>query len=189
MWPILLILAIVPMVFMWSGSVQQVFPALAKYLPEKTTTVTTPEQQAVASLPPELQKSADSGRWYLSQTKTGYVAWTMSADGQYRLAVGCRAGAEAAIQVTNHTGATMPGGLVLNYEYGRLALKDGYYTGTDLVNAVAQFKDVYLQGPANEVLAQFTMPGSDSNSVARTVESACAQPKTTTPSDTGAVNQ
>jgi hypothetical protein len=189
MWPIILILAIVPMVFMWSGSVQQVFPALAKYLPEKTTTVTTPEQQAIANLPPELQKSADSGRWYVSQTKNGYVAWTMSADGQYRLAVGCRAGAPAAVQVTNHTGATMPGGLVLNYEYGRLVLKDGYYAGADVVNSVAQFKNVYLQDNANEVLAQFTAPGTDSNSVARTVESVCIQPAAVTSPDAGAVNQ
>ena len=33
MWPFILILAIVPMIFFWSDSVRDMFPQLEKYLP------------------------------------------------------------------------------------------------------------------------------------------------------------
>jgi hypothetical protein len=173
MWPFILILAIVPMIFFWSDSVRTMFPALQKYLPEKSSTA-GPAQPNSANLPPELAKSAEAGRWYVSDTKKGYVAWAMSADGQYRLAVGCRPDAQGSLQVTASNGATMPDGLHLNYQYGNLPLKQGYYVGPELINAVAQFKDVYLQTGANEVKAQFTVAGPDSNGVARDVQNVCA---------------
>lgn len=175
MWPFIMILAIVPMIFFWSDSVRNVFPALEKYLPAKSSSaasVTNP--QGGQALPPELAKSALSGRWYVSQTKQGYVAWTMSADGQYRLAVGCRPGARGALQVTQSSGAPIRDDLHLNYQYGDLPLTQGTYTGEELINGVAQFKDLYLQTGAKEVLAQFTVSGADSNSVARTVETTCS---------------
>lgn len=176
MWPFILILAIVPMIFFWSDSVRDLFPQLEKYLPEKSATALGPKQ-GPANLPPELAAGTEPGRWYLSQTDKGYVAWTMSADGQYRTAVGCNAGAPATLQVTHLTGATLPDGLHLNYQYGQLSLAKGYYTGPDLIGGVAQFKDVYLQNDAAEVLAQFTVPTAESNAVARTVERTCAAPR------------
>jgi len=39
MWPFLLILAIVPMVFYWSDSVRALFPQLDPYLPDKASSV------------------------------------------------------------------------------------------------------------------------------------------------------
>jgi hypothetical protein len=174
MWPFVLILAIVPMIFFWSDSVRSMFPALQKYLPEKSSSAAGPNPASTANLPPELAKNVESGRWYVSNTKKGYVAWTMSADGQYRLAVGCRTDAPGSLQVTASSGATMPEGLHLNYQYGTLPLRQGYYTGAELINAVAQFKDVFLQTGANEVKAQFTIPGPESNGVARDVQSVCA---------------
>ncbi|KVP16936.1 hypothetical protein [Burkholderia ubonensis] len=178
MWPFILILAIVPMIFFWSDSVRDLFPQLEHYLPEKSSTALMPKQEQ-PNLPPELKAGAEPGRWYISQTDKGYVAWVMSADGQYRTAVGCHAGAPATLQVTHLTGATMPNGLHLNYQYGKLPLTKGYYTGAELINGLAQFKDVYLQNEATEVLAQFTVPTAESNAVARAVEGACAAPGTT----------
>jgi hypothetical protein len=72
----------------------------------------------------------------------------------------------------------MPDGLSVNYQYGKLPLTQGYYTGADVVNGVAQFHDVYLENAATEVLAQFTVPASDSNTVARAVETTCAPAST-----------
>jgi hypothetical protein len=168
-------MAIVPMIFFWSDSVRDMFPALKKYLPEKSSTAHLPGQgPSSANLPPELAKNAESGHWYVSNTKKGYVAWTMSADGQYRLAVGCRPDAQGSLEVTASTGAALPDGLHLNYQYGDLRLTKGGYAGDELINAVAQFKDVYLQTGSNEVKAQFTIPGADSNGVARDVQNTCA---------------
>lgn len=172
MWPVLFILAIVPLIFFWSDSARDMFPQLDKYLPAKSAPHLPAEQRT--SLPPELLAGAEPGRWYISQTDKGYVAWVMSADGQYRAAVGCHAGAPATLQVTHVSGATLRNGLNLNYQYGKLPLTQGYYTGADVVNGVAQFKDVYLQTDATEVLAQFTLPAPESNAVARAVESTCA---------------
>jgi hypothetical protein len=178
MWPFILIMAIVPMIFFWSNSIRDMFPALQKYLPEKSAPAQVPAQNT-ANLPPELAKSAEPGHWYVSNTKKGYVAWAMSADGQYRLAVGCRPDTQASLQVTAMSGATMPAGLHLNYQFGDLRLTQGYYAGDELINAVAQFKDVYLQTGANEVKAQFTVAGPDSNGVARDVQNTCAAPQST----------
>jgi len=174
MWPFLLILAIVPMIFFWSDSIRDMFPSLEQYLPAKSSTETFAPKQP--DLPAELLAAAEPGRWYISQTAKGYVAWTMSADGQYRAAVGCHAGAPATVQVTHMSGATLQQGLVLNYQYGKLPLAQGYYTGGDVINGIAQFKDIYLQNEATQVLAQFTVPAADSNAVARSVQAACATP-------------
>jgi hypothetical protein len=173
MWPVLFILALVPLFFFWSDSVRDLFPQVEKFLPEKSAVGAVPGVTR-PDLPPELLAGATPGRWYLSETAKGYVAWVMSADGQYRVAVGCHAGAQATLQVTHASGKPMPDGLHVNYQYGKMPLTLGYYTGPDLVNGVAQFADVYLQNDATEVLAQFTMPVADSNSVARSVGATCA---------------
>lgn len=185
MWPFIFILAIVPMIFFWSDSIRDLFPSLEKFLPEKASTAPV-NTAATADLPPELLAGAEPGRWYISQTAQGYVAWVMSADGQYRTAVGCHTGAPATLQVTHKTGATMPNGLHLNYQYGKLPLTGGYYTGAELVNGLAQFKDVYLQNSATEVLAQFAMPAVDSNSVARSIQTICAPTPVAAATDTPA---
>ena len=183
MWPFIFILAIVPMIFFWSDSVRDLFPSLEKFLPQKASNAPV-NANTTADLPPELLAGAEPGRWYISQTAQGYVAWVMSADGQYRTAVGCHTGAPATLQVTHKTGATMPDGLHLNFQYGKMPLTGGYYTGADLVNGLAQFKDVYLQNSATEVLAQFAVPALDSNSVARSVQTICAPAQAAAPADT-----
>lgn len=173
MWPFLLILAIVPMIFFWSDSVRDVFPALKEYLPEQSSSALLSGKET-PNLPPELAAGAEPGRWYVSQTEKGYVAWVMSADSQYRVSVGCHNNAPATLQVTHLTGATLPDGLHLNYQYGLMPLTTGYFTGETVINDVAQFQDVYLQNTATEVLAQFTVPAADSNTVARAVQTVCA---------------
>src|SRR4051812_22467360 len=105
MWPILFILAIVPMIFFWSDSVRDLFPSLDKYLPAKSSTTVVQAKTNKVNVPPELVAGAEPGRWYISQTAEGYVAWTISADGQYRAAVGCHLGAPATLQVTHLSGA------------------------------------------------------------------------------------
>lgn len=183
MWPFLFILAIVPLIFFWSDSVRDLFPQLEEFLPQKAQKAPVEGEQH--QLPPELLAGAEPGRWYISQTDKGYVAWVMSADGQYRTAVGCHTGAPATLQVTHLSGATLPDRLHLNYQYGKLPLTNGYYAGADVVNGVAQFHDIYLQNEATEVMAQFAVPAADSNAVARSVASACAPAdNTSTPTTT-----
>lgn len=171
MWPFVFILAIIPMIFFWSDSVREMFPQVSQYLPEKNAKIPGPTQN---NLPPELAAGAAPGRWYVSQTDDGYVAWAMSGDSQYRMALGCHKGAPATLQVTHLSGATMPDGLHLNYQYGAIPLTQGYYTGPLLIDGLSQFKDVYLQDQSTAVMAQFTVPGTDSNAVARTVSQVCA---------------
>jgi hypothetical protein len=182
MWPIIFILALAPLIFFWSDSVRDIFPQLEEFLPEKSAVGAVPGVTQ-PNLPAELLAGAEPGRWYISETDKGYVAWAMSADGQYRTAVGCHAGAPATLQVTHLSGATLPNGLHLNYQYGKLPLSNGYYTGDDVVSGVAQFHDIYLQTEATEVMAQFAVPAADSNAVARSVERICA-PASTSPTQT-----
>lgn len=171
MWPFLLILAMIPLLFYWSDSVGTVFPALQKFLPEKNSPVA-----GVAGPSPTQSPEAyglEPGQWYVSEGDTGYVAWTVSADGQYRLAVGCRPQAEASIQVTHTSGAELASDFNLNYGFGLLGLSESFYAGSDLVGAVAQFSDVYLQKPNREVLAHFQVPAADSGLVARALQQTC----------------
>ncbi|MFY2597358.1 hypothetical protein ACOTHJ_15660 [Achromobacter xylosoxidans] len=171
MWPFLLILAIIPMIFFWSDSVQELFPSLAQYLPDKDkkTEVVAMQPQATSAA----QAGGDPGKWYVSKSEAGYVAWVISEDGLHRLAVGCYPDTPATLQVTHLSGNPLPDGLLLNYQFGTLPLTAGAYSGPELINAAAQLKDTYLQSRATEVIAQFKMAGPESNSVARSLSEAC----------------
>lgn len=170
MWPFLFILALVPMIFFWSDSVRELLPQLSEFLPEKNAPV-APQQAGEMAAP---DGTAVPGKWYASQTAEGYVAWMLSSDGHYRLTVGCHTQTPATLQVSHLTAQPIAAGLQLNYQYGRLPLTQGYYKGDELINGVAQFKEVTLQDSAAYALARFTAPGTDSNAVARALAEQCA---------------
>lgn len=174
MWPFLFLLAIVPAIYYWSDSVREMFPALEEFLPSKDAAL-TPSDSPANQLPATLQEGQLPGQWYVIEHDGQYLAWMMSDDGQYRVAVGCHKESPAALQVTHLGGATPPQELHLNYQYGALLLNKGGYYGPELVGSVAQFSDVYLQNSAKEVLARFQAPAASSNLVARAIESTCAQ--------------
>lgn len=173
MWPFLLILALVPMIFYWSDSAHDLFPGLAEYLPDRE------KKTAVIELQPEQtpthQAGGEPGKWFVSQTQTGYVAWVISQDGHYRLAVGCYTDTPATLQITHLSGYRLGDGLTLNYQFGTLPLTAGAYAGDELVNATAQLKEVHLQSRSGDVRSHFTMPGAESNAVARNLLEFCPQ--------------
>lgn len=173
MWPILLILALVPMIFMLSDSVYDLFPGLGDLLPDRDAKQEIIETQPEHS--PARNAGGQPGTWYVSDTEGGYVAWAISQDGTYRLAVGCYPDTPATIQATHLSGEQLPDGMALNYTYGVLPLTAGAYTGDELVAATAQLKDVYLQTESGEVQAQFTIPGHESNAIARQIRDVCTQ--------------
>ena len=168
MWPFLFILALVPMFFYWSDSVSSVFPALASYFPEKKPVDVVAPGQA----PQATAKGSDTS-WFES-TEGGYVAWLRSLDENYRLAAGCREGGQAVLQVTEvASGQALDVPLVLNFQYGALSLASGVYAGPELVGAIAQFQDIYLQSPTGVVYAQFQATQSNSGAIARTLTQMC----------------
>lgn len=173
MWLFLFILALVPLLYYWSDSVVEVFPDLKSLFPEKSSMNqvavydgASPEGDPTAGVP---------NKWYTSETAEGYVAWTVSGNGAYRLAVGCHAQAPATLQVTPVSSSPIPAQLTLNYVYGSLPLQDGYYAGDELIGSTAQFGQIHLQDPAAVVLADFQVPTSESNSIARALQASCAQ--------------
>lgn len=170
MWPFLFILALVPMIFFWSDSVRELLPQMASFLPEKNAPVAPPQ----AGQPGSPVDTVVPGKWYGSKSEEGYVAWMLSADGQYRVTVGCRTEKPATLQVSSLSTQPMAQNLQLHYSYGWLPLNQGYYSGSELINGVAQFKDVTLQDPAAYALARFTVPGTESNAVARALSEQCA---------------
>lgn len=173
MWPFILILAIVPMIFFWSDSVETLFPQLSKFLPDKDKASPAVIAVGQAAQTSENQGGGEPGRWYeLSSTKS-YVAWSISMDGHYRLAVGCHEGQPAVMQVTSVEGHTLPDRLALNFATGTLPLDAATYTGPELVPATAQFKTVFLESPTAEVYAQFSLDGFRSNQIARTIQTFC----------------
>lgn len=173
MWPFLFIIVMIPMIFIWSESARELFPTLAEYLPEKSSSGTLTQPVTNPGMPKDLASGIAPGRWYTTESSDGYVSWAMSADGQYRIAVGCRLESQATIQLTDKLGSAPDANLVLNFGYGAVPLDKGFFTGAGLVNGVAQFKDVYLQNSATQVLAQFTVPPVESNAVARAVAAKC----------------
>lgn len=171
MWAFLLLLAIVPLTFFWSDSVLTIFPQLAPYLPAKTASAPGVQVSPEASAP----LAEGINRWVETTSEQGYVAWTLSQDGRYRLAIGCQPKQPAALQVTQITGEPFADPLTVNYSYGTLPLKSGFYVGSELVGAVSQFKDIYLQRVDDEaVLAQFQVDSLVSGTVARSIQSNCA---------------
>jgi hypothetical protein len=171
MWIFLLVLALVPLAFYFSDSVIAVFPQLADYFPAKHAN--QPALSAKAHVGPD-GKTEEPGRWYSTSTPKGYLAWTLSADGTYRLAAGCHKAGKPSLQVTNTEGKGLGDGLFLNFEYGMLQLGAGAYAGPDLVGSLAQFKTIYLQTRSRSVLAQFDVDGVESNSIARSLQAQCA---------------
>ena len=122
---------------------------------------------------PTAQVQGEHTHWMESQSEEGYVASALSMDLAYRLAVGCRANAEAVLQVTHITTAPIQDTLYLNYQYGHLPLPSGVYAGPELLGAVAQLETTYLQTQAGEVLAQFQVDGATSGLIARALEQHC----------------
>lgn len=173
MWAFIFVLAIIPMVFYWSDSVREMFPALNTYLPEKSSSQFIGAEPPVATAPDADPTQGEPYKWSESFSEKGYVAWTLSLDRQYRLAVGCRPQANAVLQVTHISGGALERELQLNFQYGQLALDRGYIAGADLIGTVAQFDSLYLQTPATEVRAQFTVKAAESGLIARALQQNC----------------
>lgn len=179
MWIFVFVLAMVPLLFHWSDQVVTVFPALAEYLPKKTgagdDTAHRPGGLDGKPVP------GKDGQWVQAHTEQGYAAWLISADDQYRLAVGCRKGLPASMQVTGAYQNTPPPPprLVLDYRYGQAPFVKGTYAGRSLIGELAQFETVVLQVPAQPgqqpaPFAQFRALTVESGKIARRVQQACA---------------
>lgn len=181
MWPFIFILAMVPMIYYWSDSVATVFPALAKYLPEKQDGA-----KGAAAKPGAGGANSAFGtpnKWAQASPNEGYVAWLVSRDGQYRVAVGCQKAEPAGLQVTHISGKAVAPQLVLDFQFGQVPFAQGLYSGPDLLNAVSQFEAMALQVPPSETqlaaklpgatVAQFTVERRESGLVARNLQQIC----------------
>lgn len=159
MWVFLFILAIVPMVYYWSDSITTLFPQLAQYFPEKGDSAKSTKgglagQPSLAQLLPT--------KWAEANTENGYAIWLMSSDNLYRIAAGCRTGEPPAIYLTRLNGQGLPDSLILDFDYGRLPLVNGTFTGStsDLMNAVSQFGTMALQLPQTSEQEKAGEPGN-----------------------------
>lgn len=180
MWPFIFILAMVPMVYYWSDSVATVFPALAKYLPDKKEGV---KGEAAKPGPAVRSAAGVPNKWAQSTPNEGYVAWLVSRDGQYRVAVGCQKAAPAGLQITHISGKAVAAQLVLDFQYGQVPFAQGLYSGPDLLNAVSQFESLALQVPPTDTqlaaklpgatLTQFTVDRRESGLVSRNLQQIC----------------
>lgn len=172
MWPFIFILAIVPMVFYWSDSVVTLFPQLAQYLPDKGDKGTGPQGQVATLEAAQGAGTTAPGKWIKSSSEAGYVAWVLSSDGQYRLAVGCRKAMPPTLQITHISGKPLPHQLVIDFQYGQVLVTAGAYTGPDLVNAAAQFGAMNLQTPDQpaQVITRFNPDRVDSGLTARELQ-------------------
>lgn len=172
MWIFLFLVALVPMFFFWSESATTLFPGLQKFFPAKASPVT--EQLNTADGAPA-GPTQGAGQWHAASGREGYVAWTLSRDGTYRLAVGCRPAAQPALQITHAaSGKGLADGFQLNYGYGMLALGAGVYSASDVVGAVAQFADLVLETRNRSVLAEFNVSAVESGGIARALQNECA---------------
>jgi len=174
MWPFLFILAIVPLIFYWSDSAKELFPSLSdKLLDSSETALTIKVDQDAAPEESVGVFGLPADQWVVADSEEGYLAWFVSKDQQYRIAVGCHNGMPAALQVTRTQGQELKKQHHLNFEYGMLPLEKGLYAGSELVGSVAQFKNLYLQAPNGAVLAQFAVSGADSGAIAREISMTC----------------
>lgn len=157
MWIFIFVLAMVPMAYYWSDSVTTMFPQLAQYLPDKGDKKTTDQ----AGKPPVANQALQPTKWAQANTDAGFAIWLMSADGQYRVAAGCRKNEPPTVRVSQLNGKPVPESLVLDFQYGRMPLTQGIFVGsaTDLMNAVSQFGTVSLQLPQTAAQAQAKQPG------------------------------
>lgn len=159
MWVFLFVLAIVPMAYYWSDSLTTLFPQLSHYFPEKNTG----DKSAAGGMPgqPSPAKLLPT-KWAEAKTENGYAIWLMSSDGTYRIAAGCRENEPPAIYLSRLNGQGLPQSLILDFDYGRLPLTNGVFTGTtsDLMNALSQFGTMALQLPQTAEQAQSGQPGN-----------------------------
>lgn len=174
MWPFLLILAIVPLIFFWSDNVREVFPALSDWLPEQVDDkVLLIETEGIHDFSASSSLN-EPGKWYISQSEEGLVAWTVSSKGAYRLTVGCEPEAQSVLSVSHESGRTLSDDLMLNYEYGHFPLAEGIFYGTELIGGVSQFNSVSLQRLSDgELIASFAVPALSSEEIARELRAHC----------------
>jgi len=178
MWPFLLILALVPLIFYWSDSAKELFPSVSDKLLDSSESALIVQEGEDAQQGDGYENfGVPKDQWIISNTEEGYLAWTSSKDQQYRISVGCLPDAPAALQITRtngQTGSALKHKSILNFEYGALPLEQGLYAGSELVGSVAQFRNLYLQTPNGAVLAQFSVPAYSSGTVARDISIYCA---------------
>lgn len=174
MWIFLIILALVPLCYIFMDQVVELFPAMATMFPAKTANSIILQEGKVHVGPDG--KPEEPGRWYSATTPKGVLAWTLSGDSTYRLAAGCHKNGPASLQVTSIDGHGLGDGLHLNFQYGELQLGAGAYAGPELLNALAQFKTIHLQHSNRSVLAQFDVDAAESGAIARMLQSECAEP-------------
>lgn len=179
MWIFIFVLAMIPLAYNWSDQVVTLFPSLAQYLPQKTTAETQRLQASGLDGKPVPGKD---GLWVQTHTDQGFAAWLISADDQYRLAVGCRSGQPAAMQVTKAYTASpdIPKNLTLNFQYGQAPMRQSIYEGRNLVGDVAQFAQVSLEVPSAKnqgaaPFATFNALSVESGKVARVIQQKCAR--------------
>jgi uncharacterized iron-regulated membrane protein len=183
MWIFLLLLAAVPMVYHWSDNIVDMFPSLQTYLPSKShTSLAHPAGRNVLGATGAGALSASDvaapapvvSKWAERQTSAGYVAWSESTDGSYRIAAGCHVNEAPSLQFSAASGQSIPATLTLRYPYGSQTLQDGLYRGSDIISTVAQLKAVTVTSDAGVVLASFNLDGVRSNLIARALQANCA---------------
>lgn len=176
LWSILLFLFVVPLIFFWSDSVRSVFPVLAPWLPDEAEdhVIIVGEDEGVEDFSIEASLITP-GRWFISETEDGVVAWIVSSNKRFRLTAGCEANEPPVLQIAHDSGRTLSNDLVLNYEYGVFPLVEGTYIGNQLIGGVGQFENVFLQKlPSEDVVTTFTVPFGSSEEIARSLNSICA---------------
>jgi hypothetical protein len=171
MWPFLFVLAIVPLIFYWSDSARALFPALADWLPDKESRLTVPIEAAHVAQAQSAVSAAHKS-WTISKGAHGTVAWADTPDGRYRLVVGCTPQASPVLEL-RESGKLVGGPHRLNFRHGLLPLTDGHHEGADLIGALAQFGEVYVQDTHGAVLTRFSLDAPQSGRLARTIEADC----------------
>jgi hypothetical protein len=153
------------------------FPQLQKFLPAKHHQTFGQAGAAGASGASDASAPAGPTGWSETSTDKGYVAWTVSDDGRYRLIVGCHAqpADSPVLQVRALDGSNAPNvPFTLDYQFGSLPLR-ALTAQSGIVGAVAQFSDVSVKNPAGTLLTHFTLDGVESGKVARGLQNMCAE--------------
>lgn len=172
MWIVILLLAAIPIFFFWSDAAIKLVPSMANVLPQPKDSRTG---QAVDEQLNALDKAMHAATtWTIANTDAGYTAWMVSGDGQYRLVTGCQTGQRAALQLTKLEGNVQPA-LVVDYQFGSIPLKNGYYAGEELVGAVSQAREVSVKDDQGRLIASFRADGLSSEAVARDLTQNCVR--------------
>lgn len=148
MWILLILIALIPLFFFWTDAAVDLIPQWKEDLPlNKDSTQVQEAGGATLTEAQRITQDRKAGKpipWLMGDSATGYVAYLISPDDQYRVAVGCDKDMPPSLQLTHISGTPVPSELSVETAIGPMAITGGFNQEESLIGMVSHLDNIVV---------------------------------------------